>query len=463
MRKGRNIALFLIAVLLIVSCRPQADLSRDFPEAETWGEAFDIFWKKMSTNYPFWSLDYGEGRDWDRVYDEYKGMFEELGLVSDEERSAEEQRANTLTAGRYLFDITKDLSDGHYALMIDDSAENNIQLVPSTYRNMKELGYDDDQIFHFFSDFDGRHAALYDRYWDHSKEDTAHIMEYSFGLPSTGSGTATASGALASEYGFGEMQYVNIAESDGVDELHLVLGKSRDGIVYFSFSAFGIYEYMADADDSGEENEVSAIVNSFISLVAEPDTTGVIIDLRGNLGGRVAEMSVLWTALMPSDVDSIRIGETRRKASENRTDYSAWTPFWIKRCTLLKKYGTFNKDVPIAVILNENSVSCAEMSTFTLMALRDDYGYDVRLFGTHSCGGTGVLHDASETLFNAGITSIPPYISLMYTPYLQTRYLDGRSYEGTGIPVDEVVPFDAEAFERGDDRRLEAALSWLSV
>ena len=103
------------------------------------------------------------------------------------------------------------------------------------------------------------------------------------------------------------------------------------------------------------------------------------------------------------------------------------------------------------------------MSTFTLMALRDNYGYDVRLFGTHSCGGTGVLHDASETLFNAGITSIPPYISLMYTPYLQTRYLDGRSYEGTGIPVDEVVPFDAEAFERGDDRRLEAALAWLSV
>ena len=50
MRKGRNIALFLIAALLIVSCRPQADLSRDFPEVETWGETFDIFWKKMSTS-----------------------------------------------------------------------------------------------------------------------------------------------------------------------------------------------------------------------------------------------------------------------------------------------------------------------------------------------------------------------------------------------------------------------------
>ena len=54
-------------------------------------------------------------------------------------------------------------------------------------------------------------------------------------------------------------------------------------------------------------------------------------------------------------------------------------------------------------------------------------------------------------------------MNILYTPYLQTRYLDGRNFEGKGIPVsnDGYIPYDYQAFRRGDDARLKAAIDWL--
>ena len=240
--------------------------------------------------------------------------------------------------------------------------------------------------------------------------------------------------------------------------------RDSDGIVYFAFSGFNFYPYITAALISGE-NEVSEIIQEFFRLVTDENTTGVAIDLRGNSGGVVSDMAILWTAFMPEGADSLRIGDTRRKNSENRTDYTVWSPFIIERCNLFE-YGTFSDDVPIAIILNENSVSCAEMSTFAFMSLRDTYGYNVRLFGAHSQGGNGALitdseSKLSEILFNGGITTVAPYITLIYTPYCQSRYINGTNYEGKGIPVDEQVTFSPSDFKTGNDLRLKAALAWL--
>ncbi len=455
MTRLRNLLMVLCIAVLAASCRPQPDLSRDFGEPENWGETFEIFWKKMSTNYLFWNLDYDEGRGWDDVYDEYKEKFDALGLVADETRNDAQQKANTEEAYRYFFDITKVLSDGHYTLSINDQRGNAITLSPSTYRVLKELGYDDTSIFGFFSDTDYRNSTQFDRWRDYYQENTVHIMEYSFGLPSEGTGTMRANSTLASEYGFSDMQYLNN------ENLHIALGRNDDGIVYFAFNKFEFYDYFADTVANGA-NDVTDIVMAFHALVSDENTTGVIIDMRGNVGGIIADMSILWTAFMPDDADRITVGETRRKASENRTDYSTWTGFYIERCRLLP-YGSFNQDVPIAIIINENSVSCAEMSTSAFMSLRDTYDYDVQLFGSHSMGGMGALLDMenSEEHFNGGISNVNPYISLIYTPYCQTKASNGQNYEGRGIPADEYVEFDPDAFRNGTDPRLAAALDWI--
>ena len=461
MTRLRNLLMVLCIAVLAASCRPQPDLSRDFGEPETWGETFEIFWKKMSTNYLFWNLDYDEGRGWDDVYAEYKEKFDALGLVADETRNDAQQKANTEKAYRYFFDIIKVLSDGHYALTISDLCGNAIRLTPSTYRLLKEFGYDDTSIFGFFSDTEYQNSSQFDRWRRYHPERTADIMKYSFGLPSEGSGTMRANSTLASEYGFSDMQYVNIIITEN-NSFHIMLGRNADGIVYFAFNQFAFYDYFADAA-ANEANDVTDIVMAFHALVSDENTTGVIIDLRGNTGGIIADMSVLWTAFMPDDANSITIGKTRRKASENRTDYSAWTEFDIERCRLLP-YGSFNPEVPIAIIINENSVSCAEMSTIAFMTFRDTYGYDVRLFGSRSLGGMGSLLDTenSDNYFNGGISNINPYISLIYTPYCQMKCSNGQNYEGRGITADEYVEFDPDAFRNGTDPRLAAALDWIN-
>ena len=451
--------LIILTVFFAAACRMQPELSRDFDEPSTWGETFDIFWKKMSTNYCFWSLDYGEGREWDSVYDEYKEQFDALGLVDDPARSEEAQRTNTLTAYRYFFDITNPLSDGHFALQLDDNRGNAIVIQPSQTAYMRSLGYTDDEIFRFLAEEAYQSDLKFNKYNDYISEDTVHIMEYSFDLPGTGTGSARA-GALAARHGFSDMQYVH----EKNPELHIALGKNDDGIVYFGFSGFAItyYFYIAQPSVSSVDNAVTTIVQDFFALLAEEDTAGVIIDLRGNGGGFDSDLSLLWTAFMPEDADSLTIAEIRRKASENRIDYTVWLPYVVERSRVINYGGTFDSRVPIAILMNERSGSCAELSIFTFMTLRDTYDYNVRLFGTHSHGGMGVLTENAEKQYNAGQTAIPPYITLLYTPFVQTRYLDEKIYEGTGIPADETVPFDADAFQNGNDPRLAAVLEWIS-
>ena len=249
MKKARKVILILLLVLFIVSCRPQPDLSRDFPETETWGETFEVFWKKMSTNYLFWSLDYDEGRGWDSVYDEYKEKFDALGLVEDSTRSAEEQKKNTLKAYRYFFEITKSLSDGHYALEIDDKSGNRIRLSPSSYRSLKNYGFNDDDIFKFLYDPEYLSNPIFSDWLEYCMENTATIMEKTFGLPSDvgGYNDALANGALAEQYHFSAMKYFNTRNG-----FHIVLGRNSEGIVYFSFSGFNFNNYFdEDAGDNG--------------------------------------------------------------------------------------------------------------------------------------------------------------------------------------------------------------------
>ena len=101
-------------------------------------------------------------------------------------------------------------------------------------------------------------------------------------------------------------------------------------------------------------------------------------------------------------------------------------------------------------------------------ALGDEHGYTVRVFGTNSMGGTGMLYyddrkEQSEINFNGGITKIEPYVDLIYTPFCQLRAYDGVIYEGVGITPDEIVPFNYENFTKGTDNRLDAAITWLTT
>ena len=224
MKAIRNIVLATVIFILAVSCLPQSDLSRDFGDLETWSDVFDIFWKRMSTNYLFWNLDYDNGLGWDAVYDDYKPEFDKLGDVMDPQRTPEEQKKNSERAFRLFFDISKNLSDGHFALELTDTDGNDIMISLLGYRVMSRLGYSDDEILDYLTGDQDFRSSRYSAYNESREENTPHIAEYVFGIDRTKSGIYDTHGI----HGFSSMEYYY---DPGNNDFSILLGRNSDGIV----------------------------------------------------------------------------------------------------------------------------------------------------------------------------------------------------------------------------------------
>lgn len=470
-RTIRTISILLLILIAAASCRNQTIPNYEYKEPTTWAELFDIFWMKMNTNYLFWNLEYEKGLDWDDVYTEYHDDFEKLGAITDNSsRSEDEQKLNTHAAYKLFFDIVKDLSDGHYTLAMTDEKENNISISPYTVRVMRSLGISDERIFEL------RAMTLEDRqktdeyknkimHHESNAETTLNIARNSFGISEVEvSDSANIKTVEASKYNFESMQFLNY-RLDPTSTFVVLYGRSSDGIVYLGFNGFSF-------SDIGSIEAPSDILQDFYPMLE--NAKGVIIDLRGNGGGSVSDIPTLWSSFITEDTGTVHFADTRRKSGDNRMDYGPWAAFELfPRSQYTGDFYldippvSFDKDIPIAILHNSGSVSCAEFSVMFFRALRQFYGYNVKTFGSTTAGGNGMLlnedtHTESEILFNAGITDIKPYVTLLYTPYCQMRYVDGTIYEGVGIPPDKLSDFVYEDFEAGTDARLQAAIDWIT-
>lgn len=461
-RTIRTISILLLILIAAASCRNQTIPDYEYKEPTTWAELFDIFWMKMNTNYLFWNLEYEKGLDWDDVYTEYHADFEKLGAITDNSnRSKDEQKSNTQAAYRLFFDIVKDLSDGHYYLRITDETT-SIGISPDNIRKMKVLGYEDNRIFESL-------MAQEDLLANHESkiENTLNIARNSFGISEVEvSDSANIKPVKALGYNFESkpMYFLNY-RLDPTSTFVVLYGRSSDDIVYLGFNGFSF-------SDIGSIEAPSDILKDFYPMLE--NAKGVIIDLRGNGGGSVSDIPTLWSSFITEDAGTVHFADTRRKSGDNRMDYGPWAAFELfPRSQYTGEFYldippvSFDKDIPIAVLHNSGSVSCAEFSVMFFRALGQFYGYNVRTFGSATAGGNGMLmpedtHTESEILFNAGITDIKPYVTLLYTPYCQMRYVDGTIYEGVGIPPDQTSDFVYEDFEAGTDARLQAAIDWIT-
>lgn len=142
-RIGMCVSIF-ITLLLLVACdnsfNPKAPY--EYLDDGTWSGIFEGYWHGMNENYVFWDVD---GTDWDRVYSEYLPKFQALGKYDDDDGKNE-------TAARYFYDISCNLSDGHYGftLHLDDqmfSGGADFTVMPGFNRLAKANGYSDADIF----------------------------------------------------------------------------------------------------------------------------------------------------------------------------------------------------------------------------------------------------------------------------------------------------------------------------
>ena len=282
---------------------------------------------------------------------------------------------------------------------------------------------------------------------DFSAENTFTILKYTFGITDSEKEYGDAQGTLA-KY-FEKAGYVIIDS-----EFALLVGLTYDDVLYIAFSGFSLNDRITDENPS-QASEIKALLCVYQSLLKENEAkgqlNGLIVDLRGNGGGDPTDFNILWSPLIS---EQMAVAQMRTKQSDNRLSYGSWHDFLIG-ASAEKRF-----DKPIAVIINSMSASCSEISTMFFMAFREKYNADVRIFGATTLGANGLLDDISQP-FNAGIFSIEPYIVEVYTPSMQTRYIDGTMYEGIGITPDQIVEFNYGQFTKGNDARLHSVLSWM--
>lgn len=423
----KRIALLLISLILLFSCSPDS-FDKDYQDG-SWSSAFSLFWSGMNENYVFWDID-SPGTEWDDVYDEYLPRFDSLGNIGSE---------NDDEGFALLYEIVSRLSDGHFMLKVYGSSD---YCYYSFYdKLLHEAGFSDEEILQHSEMQDGvfypeiesvtevqQHEAL--------SENTKTILENDFGISEDGFYTEPGTGNYSDDF---ELFMANAEKSDV-----MILGRTYDGIVYFSISEFFFYRYLHSS------NPMRAMLDEFNSLIVSPQTKGIIIDLRGNVGGYNTDIPLLWSRFVTERTPYMI---ERTKMGRNRLDYTPWAEIVMEPESSGYSVG---EDIPVAVIINSGSFSNAEISALFFKALKDE-GREIVFIGSRTFGAFGSA--LGNEAYNAG--SFSTQNMSIQTQSVEHRYIDGTNYEGIGFPADIEILFNYDDFVSGKDNRLETALDWI--
>ena len=168
------------------------------------------------------------------------------------------------------------------------------------------------------------------------------------------------------------------------------------------------------------------IVSALEDIVAS-DVSGIILDLRDNPGGVLEAAVDLASQFLDEGIVVYVIdGKGNKETWEVRE-------------------GGLATDLPLAVLVNDNSASGSEVVAGALQ----DHGRGI-VIGTKTLGKGRVnhFHELSDG------SAIYITIALWYTP-------NGRQIEGQGILPDVTVERTAEDIERGYDPQLERAIEYI--
>ncbi|MDY2815029.1 MAG: S41 family peptidase [Bullifex sp.] len=507
------IIFIMLSALLLSACSNEFNPKAPYEYADdgTWEGIFSGFWHGMNENYVFWDVD---DTDWDEVYKTYLPLFQELGKYDNDDDKNEK-------AARYFYDIVTGLSDGHLSVNVnlkDDMFDRGVQkfrISPGLVRLAKRTGTTDDEIFDavygtndftsnilrflpeetmrektqnilsyvygfsFLKDNNALKESIKDNS-DHKNTEGYTVLLYSNRLPE--GGTVRKNWGNVKYYSLNEVLGENASVNDCFSSWTLMIvlntslssdgnetyttaidamafaGLTKDSnIVYTTFSGF---VFSGLIQDESTKPGTYGFLSDFHDIKANPDAIGMVVDVRGNGGGYNLDREYLFGDIMK---ENHLFGYQKTKTGDNRLDYSALLPVYIhpEAETLRSIYGTADAthlyDKPFAAVTNCFSVSNAEMTV--LLAKSMQKGCQI---GGTTFGGQGTLSGTYLDL-NAGKFTVGNYISEVYTPFAQIVDINGVSHEGIGCEPDIKVDFVKDAFENGDDNRLQKAFDWVKT
>lgn len=189
------------------------------------------------------------------------------------------------------------------------------------------------------------------------------------------------------------------------------------GVGYFAFSAF---------------LDPARLMPAFEQAVnGTRDLDGMVIDLRGNLGGIIALCNGIGGWLL-TETPSAELGRLSTRAADLR---------------LVMNRRAQPLGLPVAVIIDERSISSAEILAGGLQ----DTGV-ARVFGSTSAGMS----------LPSVVQRLPNGDSFQYA-FANYMSASGRELEKNGVEPDETVALTREALTAGTDPALAAAIAWIQA
>lgn len=379
-----SIPVLVAAVLLTISsCHKEVASTNQTGNTPTgnFSQVFQDFWTQMNNNYVFWSID---TTNWDNVYTIYKPKFESLNLYDS---------ADNVKAAGYFKEMVDGLSDSHYTLF-----PNGGYIQPAHDRKLKNVAFIEN-VFGtapYSPSIDGR-------FYYTNALDSLYLSDKVVGVDTTGSNK----------------------------DIYAVAGMvSNTNILYFSFSKFALV-----SEYQGGSVQIKKVLDYFFKQLTSTSVTGLIIDVRGNGGGDIADLNFLVGSLISTPLN---IGYTRSKNGTGRLDYTPWAP-----AVVTPRAGATAFTKPIAVLADGESVSMAELTAMSLKRLSN-----TTVVGDTTWGANGPLTD--NNVFNAGSfnfgnvftnieTGSTSYFGNAYTSSTQFKYIDDKIYEGKGFPPDYTI------------------------
>jgi carboxyl-terminal processing protease len=170
------------------------------------------------------------------------------------------------------------------------------------------------------------------------------------------------------------------------------------------------------------------IFNQAMQKFIDADVRALVIDVRNNTGGVVVTGEEIASRLIPDDRPLFR--QIDRRLGEHTV--TSWGEYW-------------NRDIPMAILTNENSASMSEI----LASALQENGI-ARVIGTKTAGAVA-----------AGVPySLVDGSGLLVTVQTITSG-QGKVLNEVGLDPDDVVPLDLDQLRQGKDNQLDAALNYV--
>ena len=447
----------ILSVLILFACRPEIEDS--YPELDVFiydfPQIFEVFWHGMNRNYLYWDIEptspywdstlgkltSGERSSissdpmvfWDIIHDHYKLKFEALGVFNNKDSLGYTDAANT--AHEYFKDMTSGLRDGNFRIVF----ENKEDIIPGLKRRLENLNsespYRASGVFSC-SDLSKEIANLGDN-------DAVYYKTYNY-----------VDEVISKN--FYECEY-----SIDLSGFRIIRGKKtspdNEIIIYLSYNNGSIFDYTREEDGN---SEIIEIYEKYLSDLKEQEVKGIILDLRGNTGGSLQDVSFFWSRIVSA---SLVFSETRAKSGEGRLDYGSWIQNRIRPAPAVEA-ALKNKDAKIVLLVDGGTSSAAELMTMAAKAHKTGY-----VIGTKTMGAVGVSAAAGKnTAYNGGGFEMNHFIKYASGAEVQIRgAADKTVYEGVGIEPDKKVDMDWPEFYGMDgvepaDAQLEAAIEYIN-